>query len=1441
MLGLGGLVILSIALAAIGLAFLDSAPGKRWLTTFVNNQLEAEGIKISRLKGALYSELRSDEVIFSDEDGPYLRLQDMHISWKAIALIKTRLEIKTLTIEEAHLLRLPQGEDPKPTSSSAIKRPTLPKLPVDIAITGLAVPQIIIADDIWNVGATLSASAQSVYLGSHVASLDAVLTRLDDAEKDAISVELDYHETRGRLALALNISGASGGLITSVLSAQKDEDFSLRLKGDGPLDAWSGSLLTQLGERLQFDGTLATSGTRLSVQGKARQSGFLPAPYAALLEPETNLSLEADINNPDKLPLVLSATSPAGHIHLDGILAPENAENLALDYEISLDDPSRISELTDSISLKSASLKGTINGTVDALRLRGALHLESPALNDIGNAANITADITARRDGPAITASITSKADGIAINELGPFPVGLTVTARYNETDKKLTLDQVQATLPGAIVTSKGWLSLESEMLALEAGLVIKELGDLPYPLPATGALQAAIILEKQPIDGRLVFDITVDGTDMSADDETVNALLGPSPHMDLVAILEPDSQRLSVNKMSLDTMGLTLEAGGNAVLDGSAVALDYALRLHDLAQITGDIPLVVAGGFTLTGTLSGPADALTVTTESRIDQIDIQNVPLRNIHLTAEAKGLRDDTPSVTLGADAQSRFGPLHLEAQAMMAKDGAISLPAFLMSIGAARLDGALERSADGLITGAITGTSGSLAELAEGARTGIRGDLSLDARLDAENGIQRIRADIDANKLVLPMGNSELLEMESLHLTSDLQLTDDLPLGQAQLEMTDMRMGFTRLTQIVLTADGRQDTLRIKGQADGDWRGALALEGGLVWQVQDVGQALLSLDLDGTLFGQIIETPEPITTRMDEESWQLEPFRLTVANGHIDGHAGKEADRISVSLSLDSLPLELVNIMAPRLLPTGTLSAELAILQTGQAVEASLDAVLDNVAPAQAGFAQTPPMTAQLAARLADQRLTATGSATAKDALQADYTLDLPLRVDLLEGTFNLMEEEPLNGEVAWNGALAPLFMVFNLPRHEASGDLNADMILSGTMKDPQVNGTVALRDVRYEHLDSGFVATSLALDARLNNRRLVIESLTGADGNSGTLKGEGWAELTETGALLADIGLNLEGVTVTRRVDVTAVTSADLRLQLNEKDMRASGTLSPDRADVDIGRSVPSDIVTIEVVELRTTEDGNSMPAGKKDRPNDMPFLLDFKVDAPRRIFVRGRGLDSEWEAHLVIKGTANAPTLSGTAGLLKGSFDFAGRRFTLDGGQIIFTGARKIDPLLDIKAREQMNGHDVTLALSGPLSQPSISLSSSPPLPEDEILSRLLFGESVADLSPLQAVQLASALSTLSGGGGLDLVGATRSVLGLDRLNIDMPGDDAAGTRITGGKYLTDDVYFEVSTETGSGITRGTLEWSLTKSLSLRSRMSSSQDNSITLRWSWRY
>ncbi|RZI38073.1 hypothetical protein EGT07_36060, partial [Herbaspirillum sp. HC18] len=127
----------------------------------------------------------------------------------------------------------------------------------------------------------------------------------------------------------------------------------------------------------------------------------------------------------------------------------------------------------------------------------------------------------------------------------------------------------------------------------------------------------------------------------------------------------------------------------------------------------------------------------------------------------------------------------------------------------------------------------------------------------------------------------------------------------------------------------------------------------------------------------------------------------------------------------------------------------------------------------------------------------------------------------------------------------------------------------------------------------------------------------------------------------------------------------------------------------------------------------------------------------------------------------------------GTMEIVRGTYSFASRRFDISRGTIRFQGSALTNPSVDIQANTTADGITAILTVSGTAQQPQIAFSSTPALPQEEVLSRLFFGTNVTNLSATEAIQLAAALQSLSGtGGGLNPLGQLKSATGIDRLRI---------------------------------------------------------------------
>jgi translocation and assembly module TamB len=206
-----------------------------------------------------------------------------------------------------------------------------------------------------------------------------------------------------------------------------------------------------------------------------------------------------------------------------------------------------------------------------------------------------------------------------------------------------------------------------------------------------------------------------------------------------------------------------------------------------------------------------------------------------------------------------------------------------------------------------------------------------------------------------------------------------------------------------------------------------------------------------------------------------------------------------------------------------------------------------------------------------------------------------------------------------------------------------------------------------------------------------------------------------------------------------------------------------------------------------------------------------------------------------------VRGTTDNPRLGGEARVIRGDYSFAGTRFNLTRGIINFDDSVPIDPRLDIVAETDKGDLSVTVKVQGSASEPEISFQSTPGLPEEEILARLLFGGSITELSATDVLQLGSALASLRGGGGMDPINKLRTAIGLDRLRI-VSADQALGrgTAIALGKNIGRRFYVEIITD-GRGYSATQAEFRITSWLSILGSISTIGRESIVAKASKDY
>jgi translocation and assembly module TamB len=233
---------------------------------------------------------------------------------------------------------------------------------------------------------------------------------------------------------------------------------------------------------------------------------------------------------------------------------------------------------------------------------------------------------------------------------------------------------------------------------------------------------------------------------------------------------------------------------------------------------------------------------------------------------------------------------------------------------------------------------------------------------------------------------------------------------------------------------------------------------------------------------------------------------------------------------------------------------------------------------------------------------------------------------------------------------------------------------------------------------------------------------------------------------------------------------------------------------------------------------------------KDDGGGDGPDIgLDIRLIAENKVFVRGRGLQAELGGNILVRGTVAKPAPSGQIDLIRGVFGLLGRRLDLTKGLVTLQG--NLSPYMEFAASTSTSDGDATLEISGPITQPTVNVTSDPERPSEEALAMLLFGNQFSQLSPIKIAQIAASLATLSGSGGS--VGASaREGLGVD--TVDIGTDDDGNAQFGVGKYIADGVYTDL-TVNAEGDTEVNLNLDISDSLTVKGSVDRQGETGIGL------
>ncbi|MEO6152203.1 MAG: translocation/assembly module TamB domain-containing protein [Croceibacterium sp.] len=639
-------------------------------------------------------------------------------------------------------------------------------------------------------------------------------------------------------------------------------------------------------------------------------------------------------------------------------------------------------------------------------------------------------------------------------------------------------------------------------------------------------------------------------------------------------------------------------------------------------------------------------------------------------------------------------------------------------------------------------------------------------------------------------------------------------------------------------------------RLQGQAQvtngqGTFAAQLAGRRGSQFDLSLTGDATPSqirVAAKGSYAGRPISMPRrAVLLKTPDGGWQLQPTQLSFGGGIAiaEGRFGG-TQPIRAHVRLASMPLSLVDAFGADLGIGGTVSGIVNVGAGPGGVPIGDVRVIVSRLTRSGLVLSSRPLDLAVVGRLSPSMLQAravlTEGGTTRGRLQA--------RIDGLPAGGALMERlyaGNLFAQLRYTGPADALWRLAALELFDVTGNVNIAADVTGSLRQPNVRGSLAGDGLRVQSALTGTDLNNVTARGNFVGSRFQLSSFAGATPNGGRVSGSGIVDLSNmdrTHGPQIDLRMAMRNAEVMNLSNMGATVTGPMRIVSTGSSGTIAGRLEVERARWVLGGSAAAaKLPNIRTREINLPPDLRLVAAlGPAWR-----YLIDAK--APGGVTVTGMGLDSEWSANVRLRGTTEAPTILGDAQVVprQGFYSFAGTRFDITRGVIAFDGASPPDPRINIEAQANLPNISVTASVIGNSSKPIITFTSNPGLPEEEILTRLLFGDSITNLSATDALQLGAALASLRGGSGIDPINKLRTAIGLDRLRI-VAADPALdrGTAIALGKNFGRKFYVEIVTD-GRGYNATQLEYRITSWLTLLATINTLGRNTVAAEYSRDY
>ena len=1431
----GCILVVVILFCALQVDYIND-----WLISVLNRSLYDESnikLEIKGIKGTVPFHFKIGELNLYDKSGRWLKAQNCSVDIAPLELFEGRLYIKKFYIKKTEIDRFPAKTKNK--KKSVLEGFHIPPFISRISVEDIYMPGIDLGGEILGKPAHFTlkgGAANETDEGKKGINLQIERT---DGSPGSLMISMSLDNNSGYMSLMISADDPGRGILYH--STGIGEDFKLRVEGEGELSDWHGKLRLYSSDSGQLDADIHIKTARdinLNLDGNfIFEDSPMDENYRTLIGKRTDFKIDADINDNMKIDVnLLRLKAGKNEAEFKGRIGPEDL-NSEGNFSLKIDDLVFLEKLSGQHLSGNLSVEG---------KLRGKLF--SPDIDLSYNAEGLSGKLfeTSGLKGVAhVSFSHENKSD-LSVNILGDGNITEVLVRsgshvyhenkthyRFDLTEKSnedLRINLLDLYSDHFSAVTSGDVNIRQKHASLEGKLDVTDLSRFNP--------QADYLKAKGDMDFKLDADlkqISINGSVKGAcqpapDNQDLIKLAGDNISLEGNLTFRNDIFRFS--DVRVDGRGVSLAGSGTYNLNG-AVDSSISLFISDLALIPGQTAGKIKGTGKIDCSLKGNLNRLEISSNADIHDFQWEDIKagvvkgrITGLHTEKQDRG--------KISVEFINNHNVVNAGSDFIMSGPE-ISLNDIHLTGTKTDINGNLDLNIKKpLFNGKMSLSSSDISELTMFFGRRIRGTVSGEFVFEEKQNRQDIQISASAGNVTFKREG-----IENIHVKGKLSDIFNSPGFSAEASVTGYNFRGLNLKTVNIQGEGTKDSAKFNFKGQGFAGEELTFEASAAFKAADMHK---SVDITGmkVRFGTIpVNLIDPLVIIYSPDSTLVKNINIGIDSGSVKGLINYTDETADANLSVKKIPIALLSFAGLPLLE-GTLEGDISLEGSPSMPRVSGTLSIEGMKIKNYKKNRIPPVAVKAKYFLGQGRMSGEFSVGGVSSPGLKGNIKVPCNFSIHPFILAPNDKDLLEGSIKGELDLALISPVLEFYDQSFSGKLDTNIEIGGVYSSPTISGKADLSGGSYENAGMGVHLNDVKADLSAGNSAIILRSFSADDGLKGMVKGSGRVDIDTQKNFPYDINMVLNGMQITRSDKLSSVVDGNIAASGSTKEHNITGKLTIERADFRIPEKLPVDITELDIKEINTKSVLSPEETGKS--PEKVNVNFDVSVSSSGRVYIRGRGLDSEWKGDLNLKGTSGDPLISGKLTLVRGNYSFLSKQFILTEGAVTFFGHSPPDPSLEVTGKIVNSNITAYINLKGNMKNPVLTLSSEPALPQDEILARVLFGREVSQITPLQALQLAAALKEMLGGKqGFDPLKYTRNLLGVDRLEVIQSQTDSGGSAISAGKYINDNIYLEVEKGIGTGSGKASVTWELTPNITVETDVGENAEKGMGINWKYDY